>query len=331
MLKTLFVFFLALVVVQSAKGQQTKMPDTLAFYLDNSGQLANKENADHIMVILPADKFNDRMLYPVIEYHMNGKPKLTGVSTSRNFRNLIFEGIVTSHYTDGRVQSVINYVDGNELGDITRYYSNGRIYSTEKSEKNGLHLLINCYDSIGTAIAQNGNGKWIKFDNTMSRETERGMVKDSLEDGVWMETTSKALNYTATYIRGIVTITNDPNRYASADTVFTAADEEPKFRGDFGSFLGKHISYPARDKENNVQGKVILTFVIEKDGSLSHIKILRSPDQSLGNEAIRVLKLSPPWLPGKKDGVPVRVQYTIPISFSLGDSFGLIKVMYLIV
>jgi protein TonB len=105
----------------------------------------------------------------------------------------------------------------------------------------------------------------------------------------------------------------DPNQ------IFTAVEKDPKFNGDFGAYLGKHINYPAVDKENNVQGKVVLTFVVEKDGSITDIKVLRSPDESLGEEATRVLKASPHWSPGIQNGRPVRVQYTIPVSFTLGS------------
>lgn len=103
----------------------------------------------------------------------------------------------------------------------------------------------------------------------------------------------------------------DPNQ------IFTAVEKEPQFKGDFGAYLGKHINYPAVDKENNVQGKVFVQFVVERDGSLTDIKVLRAPDESLGDEAVRVLKGSPHWSPGIQNGKPVRVMYTVPISFTL--------------
>jgi len=104
----------------------------------------------------------------------------------------------------------------------------------------------------------------------------------------------------------------DPNQ------IFQAVEQEPSFPG-FNAYLSKNIHYPAVDKENNVQGKVFLTFVVEKDGSLTDIKVVRSPDESLSDEAIRVLKGSPRWKPGIQNGKPVRVQYTVPISFTLSS------------
>ena len=105
----------------------------------------------------------------------------------------------------------------------------------------------------------------------------------------------------------------DPNQ------IFTAVEKEPTFPGDFGAYLGRNIRYPAVDKENNVQGKVFVQFVVERDGSLTDIKVLRAPDESLGDEAVRVLKASPHWKPGIQNGKPVRVMYTVPISFTLSS------------
>ncbi len=106
----------------------------------------------------------------------------------------------------------------------------------------------------------------------------------------------------------------DPNR------IFTAVEKEPNFPGGeaaFASYLGKNIHYPAIAKENNVQGKVFLSFVVERDGSLTDIRVVRGIGSGCDDEAVRVLKASPKWRPGIQNGRPVRVAYTIPISFTL--------------
>jgi TonB family protein len=106
------------------------------------------------------------------------------------------------------------------------------------------------------------------------------------------------------------------------DVIFTAVEIEPTPKGgleEFYRFLGNNIKYPAEDKKNEVQGRVIVQFIVEKDGSFSNLKVLRQPSEALGNEALRVLGLAPKWNPGIQNGRTVRVQYTIPINFSLGD------------
>ncbi len=74
--------------------------------------------------------------------------------------------------------------------------------------------------------------------------------------------------------------------------------------------------YPAEAKKYNIQGRVIVSFIIEKDGSLTNIKVMRGLGYGFDEEAVRVLKLSPKWNPGLQCGVPVRVMYTFPIVFA---------------
>jgi len=108
-----------------------------------------------------------------------------------------------------------------------------------------------------------------------------------------------------------VTITND---------IFTAVEHEPEYPGgmnEFYKYLAQTIRYPAEDRKNRVQGKVFISFIVEKDGSLSDIKAMRAPSASLGAEGIRVVSGSPKWIPGTQNGKKVRVQYTVPISFKL--------------
>jgi len=104
--------------------------------------------------------------------------------------------------------------------------------------------------------------------------------------------------------------------------IFTAVEQAPSFPGGdgaFGKYLGKNIRYPAIARENNVQGRVVLTFVVERDGSLTDIKVLRSLGSGTDEEAVRVLKASPKWKPGIQNGRPVRVQYSIPVNFTLAS------------
>lgn len=88
----------------------------------------------------------------------------------------------------------------------------------------------------------------------------------------------------------------------------------------WSKFLQKNIHYPSQASEAGKQGRVWLSFVIERDGHLSNIVVQRGAGFGLDEEALRVLKLAPAWKPGKQNGQPVRVQYSIPISFVIPDS-----------
>lgn len=108
----------------------------------------------------------------------------------------------------------------------------------------------------------------------------------------------------------------DPNQ------VFTSVENEPSFPGGiekFYGYLGRAIHYPAVARENNVQGRVIVQFVVEKDGSLTDVHVLRGIGSGCDEEAVRAVKGSPKWQPGIQNGRPVRVQYTVPVNFQLSE------------
>jgi TonB family protein len=101
---------------------------------------------------------------------------------------------------------------------------------------------------------------------------------------------------------------------------FVSLDKQPTFPGgmeQFYRFLARTVKYPKEAQDKNIQGKVFLTFVVEKDGKLTNIKIDRKLGGGTDEEAIRVMKLSPNWIPGILDKKPVRVKYNIPILFTL--------------
>jgi len=102
--------------------------------------------------------------------------------------------------------------------------------------------------------------------------------------------------------------------------VFDVVEQMPSFPGgdaELMKFLSTHIKYPVVAEENGIQGRVIATFVVERDGSISDVKVIKSVDPSLDKEAIRVLKSMPKWIPGKQNGAAVRVKYTVPVTFRL--------------
>jgi protein TonB len=105
------------------------------------------------------------------------------------------------------------------------------------------------------------------------------------------------------------------------DTPIIKAEKMPTFQGGdlmkFREWVQKRLRYPQIAQENGISGRVTLTFVIEKDGSLTNIEVMQSPDRSLSEEAIRVLNTSPKWEPGKQRNQPVRVRFTLPVAFQI--------------
>jgi len=102
--------------------------------------------------------------------------------------------------------------------------------------------------------------------------------------------------------------------------VFDVVEEMPSFPGGNAalmSYLSSNVKYPVVAQENGVQGRVVVGFVVEKDGSVSDVKVVRSVDPSLDKEAMRVVKSMPRWNPGKQNGSAVRVKYNVPVLFRL--------------
>lgn len=107
---------------------------------------------------------------------------------------------------------------------------------------------------------------------------------------------------------------------AEENKVFDVVEQMPAFPGGpsaLMSYLSKNIKYPVVAEENGVQGRVIVTFVVEKDGSITDVHIAKSVDPSLDKEAQRVVRSMPNWIPGKQNGSAVRVKYTVPVTFRL--------------
>ena len=102
--------------------------------------------------------------------------------------------------------------------------------------------------------------------------------------------------------------------------VFDVVEQMPSFPGGPSAlmkYLSENVRYPVVAQENGVQGRVVVSFVVEKDGHITDVKVVRSVDPSLDKEAARVVKSMPSWIPGKQNGSAVRVKYNVPVSFKL--------------
>lgn len=107
---------------------------------------------------------------------------------------------------------------------------------------------------------------------------------------------------------------------AKEEEVFTMVEQMPAFPGgqsELMQYLSKNIKYPTIAQENGTQGRVIIQFVVEKDGSITDVQVARGVDPYLDKEAVRVVKSMPKWIPGKQNGKAVRVKYTVPVMFKL--------------
>ena len=111
-----------------------------------------------------------------------------------------------------------------------------------------------------------------------------------------------------------------PKQEEVADEIFVVVEVQPEFPGGntaMMKFLSDNIKYPVIAQENGIQGRVITNFVVERDGSITDVQVVRGVDPSLDKEAVRVIQSMPRWKPGQQRGSAVRVRFTLPVVFRL--------------
>ena len=165
----------------------------------------------------------------------------------------------------------------------------------------------------------------IKKDELVKEENQVKQM-DKLDDKVAVGSEDKegVKDRTVEAVRSEIAVAAPPPPPAPkpevATKVFDVVEEMPSFPGGNAalmSYLNSNTKYPVVAQENGVQGRVIVSFVVERDGSISDVKVARSVDPSLDREAQRVVKSMPRWTPGKQNGQTVRVKYTVPVVFRL--------------
>lgn len=303
----------------------------LIYYLKNNGKLvSNKDSADYSMVVFPPDIAVDKNLYIVFEYDKNGKRTLiTGSKT--NDINLKYEGHYITFYANGHRRKMGTFVGGNPTGHETEYYPNGKLYYVKDyvHEKNDIteneinraktrEFRAECRDSTGNILTANGNGKWVEFDDDFKNVIADGPIAHGDKDSTWYVRNNGFVIKQEHYKAGRLISSTDN----TGTTVYSGVDGMPEFPGGmeaFFHFLAKNIRYPAVARENGTEGKVIISFIVEPDGTLTDVHVSRGIGDGCDEESRRVIALSSPWKPGIKDGQPVRVAYSVPISFALSE------------
>ena len=156
-----------------------------------------------------------------------------------------------------------------------------------------------------------------KFDE--SEQVENGVISDdSLAHASEAEKTMPAVKST-TEIGEKAVESSDPKKVFTGK-VYDLVDEMPSFPGgpaELMKWLSSHVQYPAIAIDICIQGTVIVAFIVEPDGSVSNAKLVRSVDPCIDQEALRVVRQMPKWIPGKQNGAAVRVKYNVPVIFKL--------------
>ena len=121
-------------------------------------------------------------------------------------------------------------------------------------------------------------------------------------------------------LSSIPLMAQDDKQVALQDSTLESMPSFPGGQAALFQFLSKTIKYPVLAEEKKIQGRVIVGFYVEVDGTITNVNVKKSVDPTLDKEAVRVVKSMPKWNPGKKGGIPVRVEYTMPVTFRLAGS-----------
>lgn len=195
------------------------------------------------------------------------------------------------------------------------------VFKPANTEGKGGGNIVIPISKLGLSFSYNitANGSiYIKIDNVKMKEEK--ITWQTNPDGVILEDLFFQLQSDSLKYDELVNW--NPNEEPDYNEVneFDRVDEKPTFPGGeraMKSFLRSNIKYPIVAQENGEQGCVFVQFIIEKDGSISDVKISRSDAPSLDEEAMRVIKAMPKWNPGKLNGIPVRVKNEVPVVFRL--------------
>jgi TonB family protein len=296
---------------------QTK---NIVFFKFGGREVNQLDSADYVRVISEPD--SGSTLYGVNEYYKDKTKKLVGKTSKSDA--VVLEGTCLTFFPSGKKENVASFQNGKKVGDEYAFFPNGKLwvhrqYVSGENNSGDRTLILDCQDSTGKVFAENGNGIYEGYDHDLKKITEEGPLKDGARYGAWKGDVGEHGRFEEEYENGKLKtgkFTDDNNQVYT----YTVREAQPQFPGGlqaFGQYLGGSIKYPYMAAVNRTQGKVMVAFVVERDGSLTDVRAIRSPSALLSQEAVRVVQNSPAWIPGYQFGRKVRVSYTVPIAFTL--------------
>ncbi|WP_017260087.1 energy transducer TonB [Pedobacter arcticus] len=299
---------------------------TITYYDINSREIKNTTDTLYSKTVTE----NGNNKYKIIEIYNNGKIKFE--ATMKGIKpNLHYLGRYISYNKNGNKQTILNFSKNGLKGNAYFFYPNGnlkehRIFlkrdkKTKENHKPQNYKIMQIVDSLGNAFLDGkGNGRFSKTLN--NGDTESGKYLKGFKTGLWKSYNAELNeNYEDEYFK---------NKFIKGKTIqsdgiilnYTELQTDPIFAGgqeNFEKFLQNNSNYSITSrKTNNNQGRIYLSFVVERTGELANFKVIKGVSAYIVDaEALRIMKSSPNWIPGKQRGKSVRVNYGVPIFFSL--------------
>lgn len=280
-------------------------------YLDEQG--ADTDSARATYVVMYLDKLSK-------SYYLNPK-RIRYEETQAD------DGVVTrtQYYQTGQIMAVGSVKNGRPARSVKSFYENGKPQGELEFEhfeltRVSIVRVINYWDSIGNKIIDNGNGQCTCVLNPFENATvaENGKIVNQLKEGEWTANTA-IYSYRETYENG--QLQRGTLNYRGESFDYNVIEESAQPAGGMEALyahVGRVMKYPVKARRQGIQGRVIVQFVVQKDGTLTDTHVINGIGGGCDEEAIRAIMSSPKWKPGKQRGRPVKQRYMLPIQFRLG-------------
>lgn len=314
LLSALFLFFLT-----PSFGQESK---DAAFYIDSLGNISEEVNYKFIRTV--KEYYTEKKEYQFSDYYKSGQVALSGTTKDRDLLRL--NGAALSYYENGNKKQLSNYTDSHLEGKQFQWHENGVLqfekeFTFDKIKNESNAKLLQYWDFNNSHQIIDGNGMYDALTENDSEGIERknyvyekGAIKNGYRHGVWTgNSTFPKITYTEQYENGKL-ITGTSTDVNSIEYIYTEVKQKPtpkKGLNDFYKYIGRNFKAP---KLQGLNGKIYLTFIVDREGKLVETKIIRDVGYGTGAEALRIIKEAKNWIPGKIRGIPIRFFYSLPIT-----------------
>lgn len=309
-------FFILILVSLTALKSSAQKRDTIFYFMTNNNSVVRSaDSADFIRIVIPPEQEDKTGLFAVTDIYRNGKRKMSGKSHSSSYI-LKLEGACISYYPTGGRERIANYENGALSGQAITYYPNGQLYTITKTV-NKQALLVECHDTTGRVMAENGEGIWLDVVADHKTVYQKGTIAKGIRQRNWVKLIDgKELPFEYKDGKPVITANWEHTGEIIPKPDVPAAVQDG--RDAFLAYIAQNTRYPGIAREGSITGVVWVNFVVEKDGVLNDVKADPSASPSLDQESVRVVKQCPlSWIPAFSNSKPVRSVVKVPVCFML--------------
>jgi len=327
MYKSLLYLLIGLFFTHEAKCQSRDTVVTFfGRYADQVKKVSTLDSADFIRMIYPDSSGN---LYNINEYYKNGKLKFIGkfdkqATIDYNSNVLFLDGPGISYYPNGKRKNISNYIKGRKVGLEYFFKSDGHMCYVEKWVEQpapyyNIKLYWECYDSNGNMICENGNGKWLDYNDDWTHVLLNGQVKNGSLYGEWIGKTwtADSIKYSINFKGGKLLSGIGYNKSGVSypfKFITNSANYQGKKLITFIEILNDRLKLPKDESGKKINiDSVNISFIIDEEGQLTNLKVIGNTDPSLKKALDIAAAECGKWVPSEFCGIPFKTKFLLPL------------------